>query len=99
MEKLGRYNADIIVYEGRSAMNTLERAIIEYQEKGWMLVSQVENTAQIRKPKHFGFGRFLLCLVIVPAPFLLLDYWMRKTPMKLLTCDGQGNVKVKTLSW
>ena len=86
-------------------MNMLDRTIIEYREKGWELLSQVGNTAQIRKPKHFGFGKFILFLLFIPLTagigslLLLLDHWIRKTPMKLLTCDEQGYVNIKTLSW
>lgn len=84
-------------------MNLLEQTIIEYQGKGWTLLSQVGNTAQLRKPKHFGFVRFLFCILGlltfgILTLFLLLDYWVRKTPMILLTWDGQ-NVKKKTLAW
>jgi len=83
-------------------MITLEQGILDSQKRGWILVSQVGNTAQMRKPKTFGFMRFLICVlfcwtIVVPL-FLILDYAVRKEPLILLTYID-GDVKTKTLAY
>ena len=46
-------------------MNTLEQKIIEYQKRGWILVSQTDNAAQLRKPKKsFSCLPNILCTIL-----------------------------------
>jgi hypothetical protein len=86
-------------------MDELEDRIYEYQMDGWIPVSQTSDTAQLRKPKKFGFIRFILFLIFIPLTagigsiFLLLDYWTRRDGLILLIDDGKGSIKTKKLSY
>jgi len=86
-------------------MTIIDRKIVEYQGEGWILLSFNNGVAQLRKPKTFGFVKFVLFILFIPLTagigslFLLLDHWTRRDKMILLYCDNKGIAKTRVLSW
>jgi len=76
--------------------DTLNRAIADYQAKGWILLNQTSNSAQLKKPKEFSVGFFIigLFLLVIVAVIYLVAYAVKSDEIITLTTDDQANLVV-----
>lgn len=75
---------------------TLAKAIADYQSKGWILLSNQGGTAQLKKPKSFEWGCFILgILVLLVVGILYLIYFaVQKDELVTLTVGEDGFLAV-----
>jgi uncharacterized membrane protein YgdD (TMEM256/DUF423 family) len=84
--------ADILVQK-RNA--TLNRAVAEYQMSGWVLISNSNGVAQLKKTRSFNWLAFLggLVLIVIGAIFYLIYYFVNKEKVITLTVDEDGSLR------
>jgi magnesium-transporting ATPase (P-type) len=76
----------------------LENAVLQYQAKGWILLSKTSRTAQLSKPKQFSWGWFIfwliigLFLILLPLIIYLIYYWAKKNELVTLEVDEKGTL-------
>jgi len=75
---------------------TLKAAVAFFQSKGWILISNSGGVAQLKKPKSFNWGIFILgiILLLVLALIYLAAYAVDKDEIVTLTTDEEGNLLV-----
>lgn len=76
-------------------MSPLQSEIQKYVSAGFLIVHQTETTAQLRKPKQFNFGIFLvlgILLFIVGAILYVAWYASQNDEVVYLTLDNEGVV-------
>ncbi len=79
----------------------LQREIARWTRRGFIVESQTDTTAQMRRPKKFSFLTALLGLLfLVVGLFIYLFWYMSKRDQVIfITVDEQGNVDVEGLPW
>jgi hypothetical protein len=72
----------------------LSQAVADYQSKGWLLVNNSGGVAQLKKPKEFNWGIFILgiLLLVVIAVIYLIAYAVQHEEIVTLTTDIEGNL-------
>jgi hypothetical protein len=80
-------------------LNVLNKAIAEYQSKGWILISNSGGVAQLKKPKNFNWGIFILgiILLLVIAVIYLIYYAVEHDEIVTLATDTNGNLIVNEI--
>lgn len=73
----------------------LQKEINKYVSRGFRVVSQTDTTAQLMKPKTFGFLWALAWLLLFGVGILvyLFYYWAKKDETVYLQVDEEGRVK------
>jgi hypothetical protein len=75
---------------------TLNKAIADYQNRGWILISNSGGIAQLRKPKSFSWGIFIIgILLLFLIAFIYLVYYLVKSEeIVTLSTDEQANLLI-----
>jgi len=76
-------------------MNALELKIVEYQGKGWILLSSTSNTAQLRKPRGNPSCVLLIVLLLLgflPGIIYLLVFAVKSERVITLVVSEQGTI-------
>ena len=73
-----------------------DQAVADYQSKGWLLLNNSAGVAQLRKPKSFQWGIFLLgiLLLVFIAVIYLIAYAVEHEEFITLSTDDDGNLLV-----
>jgi hypothetical protein len=81
---------------GNKRRAVFDQAIAEYQNKGWLLISNYNGIAQLKKNKHFNWLIFFIGLLLlgVLGILYLIDYAVNHEEVITLTTDENGNLKV-----
>jgi hypothetical protein len=76
--------------------DVLNQAIAEYQSHGWILLSNQNGSAQLRKPKEFKAGLFILGLIlgVIFGILYLISYAVEKETTVLLSANENGDLLV-----
>jgi hypothetical protein len=79
-----------------TADDLLTKTIADYQAKGWILLSNQGGTAQLKKPKQFEWGCFILgILVLLVVGILYLIYYaVQSEEVVTLTIGADGFLAV-----
>jgi hypothetical protein len=93
----GRELVHVITPEEKLATKkaeTLNKAIAEYQAAGWILLNLTSSSAQLKKPKEFSVGFFILglLLLVIIGVIYLIAYAVKSDELVTLTTDDQGNL-------
>jgi uncharacterized membrane protein YvbJ len=72
----------------------LNKAVLEYQNDGWILISNSGGVAQLKKPKVFNWAIFILgiILLLIIAIIYLIAYAVEKDEIVTLTTDENCNL-------
>jgi len=73
----------------------LQGAINRYTGKGWRVVSETDDTAQLIKPKRFSIMWFLLWLLLAVLPgvlYLVYHFGVKRDTQMYLRVDERGQV-------
>jgi hypothetical protein len=72
----------------------LNKAVLEYQNDGWILISNSAGVAQLKKPKVFNWAIFILgiILLLIIAIIYLIAYAVEKDEIVTLTTDENCNL-------
>lgn len=76
--------------------SVLNQAIADYQVNGWILLSNSGGVAQLKKPKSFNWGVFIIgiLLLLVIAVIYLVAYAVQQEEIVTLTTDDSGNLLI-----
>lgn len=76
--------------------DSLNNAVAFFQSRGWILLTQTSNTAQLKKQKEFRLVFFLigLLLFVMPGVVYLVAYLALRDEFATLTTDDQANLLV-----
>jgi len=78
-------------------LTLLNQAVAEYQMKGWILISNTNGVAQLKKVKHFNWLDFFVLLLLFGLGLLyLVWYAVNHEKIITLTVDAEGKLKKKT---
>jgi hypothetical protein len=80
--------------------SVLAQAVVDYQTKGWILISNSGGVAQLKKPKSFNWGVFILGIILLLfiAVIYLIAYAVEKDVLITLTTDGEGKLVLNGVS-
>jgi len=82
----------VLTIEERSAI--LERAIRDYQKRGWRLIARTEITAQLYKPKEFSCCLAIILVFLIIGIILYLIYYLTKKDSTVyIEVNEHGKVK------
>jgi len=76
--------------------DVLSAAILDYQSKGWVLLSNQGGVAQLKKPKTFNWGAFLigLLLFLIIGILYLISFMVSQEEIVTLTTSDAGNLVI-----
>ena len=82
--------------EENERKHILDKMVRNYVQDGFRVVSQTNTTAQLLKPKKFGFLIALLSLLLFGIGFIiyLLYYMAKKDKTVYIEVDEFGNINV-----
>jgi hypothetical protein len=75
-------------------MNEIDQRVMQYQQQGWVLVGQVGNVIQLRKPKKFSVPLEIV-LVFTGIGWAIYPLWyalITKDQFMTLTTGGQTSM-------
>jgi hypothetical protein len=78
-------------------LDKLNWAVAQYQAEGWILLSNNNGIAQLRKPKTFNSLVFLILLIfgfLFLGLLYLVDYAVRKEETVVLSTNEAGKIMV-----
>ncbi|HEX7620462.1 MAG TPA: zinc ribbon domain-containing protein [Anaerolineales bacterium] len=72
----------------------LNKAVADYQADGWILINNSGGVAQLKMPKNFNWGLFILgfLMLFIVAIIYLLVYAIAKDEILTLTTDENCNI-------
>ena len=81
------------------AVELLDEAVEGYTSQGWVLVSQNQRMAQLKKPKVFNWMWFIVWFVtgfmtaFVPLILFFISYAVKKEPVITIKLTRDGQIK------
>lgn len=74
----------------------LNKAVADYQTRGWILISNSGGVAQLKKPKSFSWAVFIIGIILLLfiAIIYLIAYAVQKDEILTLTTDDEANLVV-----
>lgn len=74
----------------------LQKEIIKYTRRGYIITSQTETSVQMVRPKKFGFLPALLWFLLLGVGILVyIFYYMSKKDLTVYIYVDNGKIKVK----